>query len=178
MKNLWDLAVVFFRIGCFMFGGGSAMLPLLQEELVKRRKWLKEEQLMDYYSIGQSTPGIIAVNVATFTGYIREGLIGAITATLALVTAPVILILSLANVLAYYMDNIYVVKAFTGIRIVVVGLIAEAVCRLWPTAIKNKEHFLLFGTALVLAVAGVSVIFIMITFCTLGFILGWKRGWK
>ena len=99
MKSLWELAIIFFRIGCFMFGGGSAMLPLLEEELVVRRQWLNREQLMDYYTIGQSTPGIIAVNVATFTGYTKAGIKGALVATLALVLAPMCVILCLANVL-------------------------------------------------------------------------------
>jgi len=178
MKNLFELAVIFLRIGCFMFGGGSAMLPLLHEELVVRRKWLSEEQLMDYYSIGQSTPGIIAVNVATFTGYTRAGLSGAVTATLSLITVPIIIILCLANILNMYMANPYVAKAFTGIRIVVVALIAEAVCKLWGTAIKTKADLLFFAVALGLALIGLPIVVIMIFFCILGFIRGWRRGWK
>lgn len=178
MKNLFELAVIFFRIGCFMFGGGSVMLPLLQTELVMRRKWLTEEQLMDYYSIGQSTPGIIAVNLATFTGYMRGGLLGAIVATVSLVTMPIIIILSLANILSLYMENPYVAKAFTGIRIVVVALIAEAVCKLWPTAVKTKIDVLFFIIALGLAIAGLPIVVIMFLFCCLGLFLGWKRGWK
>ncbi|MBR1605973.1 MAG: chromate transporter [Alphaproteobacteria bacterium] len=178
MKNLYELAVIFFRIGCFMFGGGSAMLPLLQEELVTKRHWLSEEKIMDYYSLSQSTPGIIAVNVATFTGYDRAGLTGAVVATFALITAPFIIILSLANILALYMSNPYVAKAFEGIRIVVVPLIAEAVCRLWPSAVKSKWDVLSFAVALGLAVAGVSVIMIMGLFCLIGLARGWKRGWK
>jgi len=178
MKNLWELAIIFLKIGCFMFGGGAAMLPLLQRELVDRKHWLSEEKLVDFYSIGQSTPGIIAVNVATFTGYYREGIKGAIIATLALVTAPIIVILSLAHILALYTDNIYVIKAFSGIRIVVVALIAEAVCKLWKTAIKNKIDILFFVTALVLAVSGVSVIIIMCLFCAISLFCGWRKGWK
>ena len=178
MKNLWELATIFFRIGCFMFGGGSAMLPLLQEELVERRHWLSEEQLMDYYSIGQSTPGIIAVNVATFTGYTRAGLAGAIVATLSLILMPIIIILFLANILSLYMENPYVLRAFAGIRIVVVALIAEAVCKLWKTAITTKVDILFFIVALGLALMGTPIIAIMAIFCLLSVILGWKRGWK
>ena len=178
MKNLWELAVIFFRIGCFMFGGGSAMLPLLHEALVVRRQWLTEEQLMDYYSIGQSTPGIIAVNVATFTGYTHAGLSGAIVATISLVTMPIIIILSLANILDLYMENPYVAKAFIGIRIVVVALIAEAVCKLWSTAVTTRIDLLFFMIALGLAVLGLPIVLIMALFCCLGLFLGWKRGWK
>lgn len=178
MKKICELAAIFFRIGCFMFGGGAAMLPLLQEELVHRRKWLDDGKLMDYYSIGQSTPGIIAVNVATFTGYNHAGILGAITATIALITAPLIIILSLANILSLYMENPYVAKAFTGIRIVVVALIAEAVCRLWPSSIKNKMDIVFFIAALGMAISGFSVVVIMAVFCGIGFVLGKKRGWK
>jgi len=178
MKSLFELAMIFFRIGCFMFGGGSAMLPLLHQELVMRRRWLSEEKLMDYYSIGQSTPGIIAVNVATFTGYNRAGLMGAVTATIALITMPIIIILCLANILEAYMDNPYVGKAFAGIRIVVVALIAEAVCKLWKTAVKGKIDWLFFALSLGLALIGMPIVAIMAIFCGLGFIRGWRRGWK
>lgn len=178
MKSLWELAIIFFRIGCFMFGGGSAMLPLLEEELVVRRQWLNREQLMDYYTIGQSTPGIIAVNVATFTGYTKAGIKGALVATLALVLAPMCVILCLANVLTYYMENPYVMRAFTGIRIVVIALIAEAVCRLWKAAVKNKTDILFFLIAFGLAVGGVSVIMIMLLFVAGNVLYFWQRGWK
>ena len=178
MKRLLELAAMFFRIGCFMFGGGSAMLPLLREELVVRRKWLTEEKLMDYYSIGQSTPGIIAVNVATFTGYTRAGLLGAITATISLITMPIILILCLANILNVYMTNPYVAKAFAGIRIVVVSLIAEAVCKLWGASVKTKVDLLFFVSALILALFGMPIVGIMFLFVALSFIRGWRRGWK
>ena len=178
MKNLSDLAIVFLKIGFFMFGGGASMLPLLQRELVDRKHWLTEEKIMDFYSIGQSTPGIIAVNVATFTGYYRGGVKGAIIATFSLVAVPIIIILSLANILSLYTENTYVIKAFEGIRIVVVALIAEAVCKLWKTAVKNKSDVCFFVIALLLAVSGVSVILIMCLFCGISLLRGWRKGWK
>ena len=178
MKKLLELMAIFLKIGCFMFGGGSAMLPLLQEELVDKRQWLTKDKLMDYYTIGQSTPGIIAVNVATFTGYTRAGIIGAVLATLSLITIPILIILSLANILSVYMSNPYVAKAFVGIRIVVVALIAEACCRLWSTAVSSKKDLVFFAVALAMAVSGVSVIVIMCLFAIISVVLGWKRGWK
>jgi chromate transporter len=178
MKSLYELACVFFRIGCFMFGGGAAMLPLLQEELVNKKQWIKDDKLIDYYTIAQSTPGIIAVNVATFTGYNKAGVIGAIVATLSLVTAPILIILLLANVLTLYLENQYVIKAFDGIRIVVVALILEAVCRLWSSSIKKRNDVFLFLIALALAIMGVSVIVIMVLFVSISFVAAWKRGWK
>lgn len=175
MKNLLELACVFFRIGCFMFGGGAAMLPLLQTELVEKKHWIKNEKLVDFYTISQATPGIIAVNVATFTGYNIAGFWGAVVTTLSLVTAPIIIILLLANVLTLYMANEYVVKAFDGVRIVVVALIIEAVWRLWKSSIKNRRDIVVFFISLVFAVMGISVIAIMISFIFISFILYRKQ---
>ena len=81
MKELFDLFAVFFKMGSFTFGGGYAMLPIIQKEIVEKRKWATDEEILDYYAIGQSTPGIIAVNTATFIGYNRKGIIGGIFAT-------------------------------------------------------------------------------------------------
>ena len=117
MKILADLFMTFFKIGLFTFGGGYAMIPLLQAELVRKKKWSSDEELMDYYCIGQSTPGIIAINVATFIGYKRARSTGAVVATLGMVSPSLIIIMSLAHVLNLYMDNPYVAHAFAGIRI-------------------------------------------------------------
>ena len=170
MKNLLELIGVFLRIGCFMFGGGAAMLPLLQAELVEKKHWIKEDELVDYYTIAQATPGIIAVNVATFTGYNIAGFIGAVAAVLSLVTAPIVVILLLANVLTLYMENEYVIKAFDGVRIVVVALIVEAVWRLWKNSIKSQRDVIFFLAALILAIMGVSVIVIMFSFIVVSLI--------
>lgn len=88
MKELWDLFVTFARIGGFTFGGGYAMLPMLQKEVVEARHWTTEEELVDYFAIGQCTPGIIAVNTATFIGYKLRGVIGGIVATLGVIARP------------------------------------------------------------------------------------------
>lgn len=178
IKILTELAVVFVKIGMFTFGGGYAMLPLLQAELVEKRQWLTAERLMDYFCIGQSTPGIIAVNVATFVGYARGKTWGAIVATLALITAPIVIILSLANILVLYMENQYVVKAFEGIRIVVTALVAEAVFKLWKTAVHSCLDFAVFVAALVLSIGlKVSPMWIVLGFGCVGVWLG-LRGKK
>ena len=174
MKILSELIVVFLRIGMFTFGGGYAMLPLLQAELVEKRKWITEEQLMDYYCIGQSTPGIIAVNVATFIGYNKARILGAICSTLALITVPVIIILLLANVLSLYMENEYVIKAFVGIRIVVTALIIETVWRLWKVSIKRKLDIFMFIAALSILLLGLSPVCIVLIFASIGLILAYK----
>jgi len=92
MRQLWELFVSFFKIGLFTFGGGYAMLPMLQREIVDHHKWVTEEDVLDYYAIGQCTPGVIAVNTATFVGTKLRGWIGGLVATAAVVTPSVIII--------------------------------------------------------------------------------------
>ncbi|HLS53535.1 MAG TPA: chromate transporter, partial [Tissierellaceae bacterium] len=92
MQELIQLFIVFFRMGAFTFGGGYAMLPIIQEEIVDKRGWATNEEVIDYYAIGQCTPGIIAVNTATFVGYKRKGIMGGVFATLGLVSPSIIII--------------------------------------------------------------------------------------
>ena len=178
MKNLLELTGIFLRIGLFTFGGGYAMLPLLQSELVEKKKWLSQEELMNYFCIGQSTPGIIAVNVATFVGYKQAKVIGAIISTLALVTFPVVIILSLANILLIYKENPYVKDAFIGIRIVVTVLIFDTVIKLWKN-IKGYRDFLLFFLALIASVCfDVSPIIIVFSVVILGLLYSFRKNKK
>lgn len=146
---LLELFWSFFKVGLFTFGGGYAMIPLLQAELIERKKWLTEDEIMDYYSIGQCTPGIIAVNVSTFTGYKLKGIAGALVATAGIIAPSLIIIMTLANILNIFFDNPYVVHAFTGIRVVVIALILDAVFGMWKKNIKDKYQWLIF----ILAVA-------------------------
>ncbi len=146
---LLELFWSFFKVGLFTFGGGYAMIPLLQAELIERKKWLTEDEIMDYYSIGQCTPGIIAVNVSTFTGYKLKGITGALVATAGIIAPSLIIIMTLANILNIFFDNPYVVHAFTGIRVVVIALMLDVVLGMWKKNIKDKYQWLIF----VLAVA-------------------------
>ena len=154
MKMLWDLFFSFFRVGLFTFGGGAAMLPLLQAEFVERRKWVTDSELMDFYSIGQCTPGIIALNTATFIGYKEKGVIGAVAATIGIVTPSLIIILLVASVLRNYVDNEYVVHSFSGIRVVVVALILDAVVRLWKQGVAGRFGWAIFAVCLLLLILG------------------------
>ena len=146
---LLELFWSFFKVGLFTFGGGYAMIPLLQAELIERKKWLTEDEIMDYYSIGQCTPGIIAVNVSTFTGYKLKGIAGALVATAGIIAPSLIIIMTLANILNIFFDNPYVVHAFTGIRVVVIALMLDVVFGMWKKNIKDKYQWLIF----ILAVA-------------------------
>lgn len=133
-------------MGLFTFGGGYAMLPLLQREVVDKKGWATEEQLLDYYAIGQSTPGIIAVNTASFVGYFQAGIVGAITATLGLVLPSIIIILLVASILRQYMDLAILQHAFAGIRVAVSALVSTSVYRLGKAGI--VDAFTLIWTVL------------------------------
>ena len=150
MQQLFLLFISFFKIGLFTFGGGYAMLPLLQDELVRRRKWTTDEELLDYYSIGQCTPGVIAVNVSTFIGYKQKGVIGGCVSTLGMIMPSLLIIVLIAAILAKYMHNQYLAYAFAGIRVAVTALIADTLLGLWKKGIKDKWAIFIFLVSVVL----------------------------
>lgn len=163
MRKLLHLFLMFFKIGLFTFGGGYAMLPLLQAEIVKKRRWATDEELLDLYSIGQCTPGIISVNVATFMGYRQAGIAGACAATLGMVMPSLIIITLLAAVLDRYMHNRYVSYAFAGIRICVVVLILDIIYDLWKKGITDYKGAGIFAGALLLLLGfNLSAVWIVI----------------
>ena len=130
MRKLLSLYALFFKLGCINFGGGYALLPLLQKELVDKRGWATEEELTDYYAIGQCTPGAIAVNVSTFIGYKIKGVLGGIVATIGFVSPAFLIIVLLAAVINQFADNEYVKHAFAGIRVAVFVLVLSAIIKL------------------------------------------------
>ena len=137
MKQLLDLFFTFARIGGLTFGGGYAMLPMLQKEVVEKRGWATNEELMDYYAIGQCTPGIIAVNTATFIGNKTRGIIGGIAATLGVVFPSLVIITIIAAFISNFADLAIVKDAFAGIRVCVFVLILNAVVKLGKSSIKD-----------------------------------------
>lgn len=150
MVSLWKLYALFFKMGLFTFGGGYAMLPILQKEAVEKQKWVTEEELLNYYSIGQCTPGIIAVNAASFIGYKLRKIGGLISATLGVVSPSLIIIILVAALLRKYMDNQYVQWAFGGIRISVIALIIDTVWNMWQNGIKDARGYIIFAVAALL----------------------------
>ena len=137
MKELFDLFLTFARIGGLTFGGGYAMLPMLQREVVERRGWATEEELMDYYAIGQCTPGVIAVNTATFIGSKNRGILGGIAATLGVVFPSLVIISVIAAFISNFADLAVVKDAFAGIRVCVFVLILNAVVKLGKASVKD-----------------------------------------
>ncbi len=144
MKELLDLFLIFAKIGGFTFGGGYAMLPMLQREVVENRHWATEEELMDYYAIGQCTPGIIAVNTATFIGYKVKGVIGGIIATLGVVAPSIVIITVIALLLRNFAQFEAVQHIFNGIRVCVCVLILDAVIKLGKKSIVDSATLILF----------------------------------
>ena len=169
MNVLVDLFLTFSRIGVCTFGGGYAMLPILQRELVENKQWATEGELADYYAVGQCTPGIIAVNTATFVGRSQAGIAGGVIATLGLVFPSLVIIMLIAAFLQNFMHLEFVVHAFNGVRAGVVALILSSVIKLFKNAVLDWPTRVIYAVVLVLAVCG--------SFCTmpagaLGTVLG------
>lgn len=179
MKTLIDLFFTFCRIGGLTFGGGYAMLPIIQKEIVEEKKWATEEEVLDYYAVGQCTPGIIAVNTATFIGYKVHGIIGAIVATLGVVFPSLIIINIIAALLKNFANYSIVQHAFSGIRVVVIALIVSAILKLAKTSIKNSTTLIIAIIAFILvAFVNLSPIYIVIAAACIGLILKFIRGRK
>lgn len=152
MKLLLKLFLAFARVGVMTFGGGYAMIPILEREIVDRHGWASSEELMDYYAVGQCTPGIIAVNTATFVGYSVAGVPGGIAATLGVVFPSLVIITVIAGILTSFSDLPAVRSAFAAIRVCVCVLIFNAVIKLWKKAVTDKAAAVLFLLVFVLSV--------------------------
>lgn len=173
MKELLDLFLLFAKIGGFTFGGGYAMLPILQREIVEKRKWVTEEELMNYYAIGQCTPGIIAVNTATFVGCKRKGVIGGIVATVGCVFPSMVIITFIAAFINNFAEIQWVQYILAGIRVCVCVLICNAVVKLGKTALKDTVAWVLFGVVLLLSlILDISNIILVLAAGFVGIIAG------
>ncbi len=152
MKKIIKLFLTFAKIGAVTFGGGYAMLPILQREVVEKHKWATEEELLDYYAVGQCTPGVIAVNVGTFVGYKEKGIIGGVAATLGVITPSIIILTILAAFISNFSEYAIVQHAMAGIRVCVCALVISAVVKLLKKAVKNTLGLVIFGACFLLAV--------------------------
>ncbi len=151
MKELFELFIVFAKIGGFTFGGGYAMLPILQREVVENKKWVTSEELMDYYAIGQCTPGIIAINTATFIGYKRKGVIGGIVATAGCVAPSLVIIMIIAAFINSFTHITWVQHALAGIRVCVCILVLNAVLKLAKKSLIDAATYIIFAAIVVLS---------------------------
>ena len=144
MRELLELFLTFAKIGVMTFGGGMAMLPILEREVVQNKHWATEEELVDYFAIGQCTPGIIAVNTATFVGQKRKGAMGGIIATLGVVFPSLVIITILAGLITNFAHLAWVQNAFAGIQVCVCVLILNAVLKLLKKSVVDKRTAVIF----------------------------------
>lgn len=176
MKELLTIFWTFFKIGGLTFGGGYSMLPLLQKEVVEKHAWATEDELLDYYALGQCIPGIIACNTATFIGHKQRGIGGAAAALLGVVAPSYIIISLIANFIQNFASLEFVQHAFAGIRIAVCVLILAAVIKMGKNCIKNFPCLMIFLIALVLMMfLSPSPVFVIIGAVTLGLIFPRKE---
>ena len=158
-KTLWQVFTTFFKIGAFTFGGGYAMIPLIQRETVDNHKWVTEDDILEIIAIAESTPGPIAINSATFVGYRTCGVLGSAAATLGVVLPSFVIIFAISFVLRQFQELKAVQYAFNGIRAGVMALLCKA---LWGMYKKNKKNWasytVMAGSFLLTAVLDVSVL--------------------
>ena len=160
--SLWQIFAVFAKIGAFTIGGGYAMIPIIQDEL-SRRGWISDEELPDIVALSQSAPGVMAVNISIFAGYRLRGVKGSIAATLGSITPSFFIILAIAMLFTAFKDNPWVLKAFMGIRPVVIALIAVPMLNMARKCCKAWWAWLLAVAALVLvAFLNVSPVYIIL----------------
>ena len=176
---LFDLFATFFRIGILTFGGGLTMLPMLKYEIVEKKKWCSEEQLLDCYAVGQCTPGIIAVNTATYVGYLKKGILGGVWATFGMVSPSLIIITLVAAFLRQFMDNIWLSHALMGVRGVVCALMFNTLVGL---AKKSLVHPISYGICLAIALLAfftkIPTVLLVVLAATGGVLLAKKGGLK
>lgn len=176
-KRLLGLFTVFFKIGLCTFGGGIAMLSILERELTEKRGWTTSDELLDYFAIGQSTPGIIAVNVSTFVGHKRAGIPGGIVATAGMVCPSVIIITIIAEFISNFAEIAWVQRALTGINVAVAALLTQAVWKFASKAVSGILGAALLVAAFVLIFAlNVGTIWIIIGSALVGVVIAGARG--
>lgn len=154
LKKLWKMFLIFFKVGSFTFGGGLAMLPLIQKEVVDKEKWISEEEIVDVFAISQSLPGVIAINSAIFVGNKVYGFSGAIAAALGVILPAFLSIILVIVALTSIKDNPYVTKVFAGVKAASAALILLSAIKLGRSTIKDK-------IGLLIALASFSLIIIL-----------------
>ena len=165
MKELWKIFLTFFKIGAFTFGGGYAMIPLIQREAVENHHWVEDRDILDIVAIAESTPGPIAINAATFVGYRVRGFAGALTATVGVVLPSFLVILGIFYVLRQFQDLKVVQYAFRGIRVGVLVLMLKALFKMLKVNRKGWLPYVLMALAFVLTALCKVNTFLVIILC-------------
>jgi len=163
-KLMYELFMTFFKISPITFGGGFAMIPIMEEELVNKKKWIGKEEIVDIFAVCQSVPGAIAVNSATFVGYQIGGIPGAIASLLGIVIPTFVIIIILGALLASFQHNIHVQAALQGIRPVVVALIGSAAYKMSKVSLVDKICLTLFAVCVLVLMLFKSLNLILVIF--------------
>lgn len=167
----------FFKVGSMSIGGGYVMLPMIQKEVVDIREWCTEEEVIDFYTLGQSLPGMISVNTATLIGYKLRGIKGAMIATLGMILPSLIIIMIVASFFSNIKDNVYVKASFNSIRAAVVAIIGAAVVRMGKSGIQNMFSMIIAMLAFLLVyLIGISPIFIILGGIGVGIVKACLKG--
>ena len=170
-KKLWKLFITFFKIGAFTFGGGYAMIPLIQREVSEKNKWITDEEILEVVAIAESTPGPIAINSATFVGYKICGFWGSFFCTLGVVLPSFLIILCISGILELVKDYRVVKYAFMGIRAGVVALVIKALIKMYKACPKSVVSYIIMGLSFVFAVfTDISMIYVIILCAVIGLI--------
>lgn len=171
MKEIGKIFLTFMKIGAFTFGGGYAMIPLIQKEAVEKNKWVTDEDILDVVAIAESTPGPIAINAATFVGYHVAGFAGAVAATVGVVLPSFLIILAISGILQHFQDLKVVRYAFNGIRAGVLVLMLKALIKMFRANRKGALPYVLMGLAFALtALVGVNTFLVIILCGVLGLV--------
>jgi chromate transporter len=173
--KLVELYISWFKMGLFTFGGGYAMLPMIEKEIIEKHHWATEDEVMDYYAIGQCTPGVIAINTATFIGYKVDKVRGAIVSTLGVITPSLIIITLIAGLLNNFQDIPMVQHGLAGIRIGVCVLMSITIYKLIKKNVTNKLAYLIVITSFILAYyTNVSMVILVLLYGFIGFVTSYR----
>ncbi len=169
--KIWRLFLTFLKIGAFTFGGGYAMIPLIQREMVEQKKWITDDDILEIIAIAESTPGPIAINAATFVGYRVAGFFGAFFATLGVVLPSFVIILAISFILREFQHIRAVQYAFNGIRAGVLALLIKALWTMYQKAPKGAVSYIVMGLAFMLtAFADVNVLLVIVLCAVIGLV--------
>lgn len=179
INKLWKIFITFFKIGAFTFGGGYAMIPLIQRETAYKNKWVSDDDILEIVAISESTPGPISINTATFIGYRVAGFLGAFCGTIGLVLPAFIIMLVVSTLLRNFQDNNIVQYAFQGIRAGVLALIISALYKMYKQVPKNLISYLIMIIALLLTTfLDINVIFVTIICAIIGLVSSIYTEWR
>ena len=171
MNKIWSLFITFFKIGAFTFGGGYAMIPLIQNEVVEKKKWMSDEDILDIVAIAETTPGPIAINSATFVGTKVAGFFGSAVATLGVVLPSFIIITIISYILEAFQNIAAVQFAFNGIRAGVLALVFKALISMYKKCPKDLVSYIVMAFAFLAAVfVDISVIYVLIACAAIGLV--------